>query len=250
MSIQQEKLKAIADKIRKKTGETDLIKPNDFVNKIDDVYEAGMSDIVDNINGMYRFFTNGQNMELLPYVIKHDWKGRTINMQYAFQDNKLIEEFTPPKNIKVTSPHGMLAGCSNLKTVSGLDKMIIGTVLTGLFSGCTSLRNAGTLNFENVQYAKETFVNCSKLEEVRITGTITCEYTTGGLYLGACTLLSRESIESIVNHLSDTIGMTLTLSTTAVNSAFETSTGAKDGATSDEWLALTGTKTNWTITLS
>lgn len=40
MSIMQEKFKAIADKIREKLSITDLIKPNDFVNKIDDVYDA------------------------------------------------------------------------------------------------------------------------------------------------------------------------------------------------------------------
>ena len=41
MSIQQEKFKEIADAIRKKTGTTDLIKPNDFANKINDVHRAG-----------------------------------------------------------------------------------------------------------------------------------------------------------------------------------------------------------------
>lgn len=40
LTIMQEKFKAIADKIREKLGITDLIKPNDFVNKIDDVYDA------------------------------------------------------------------------------------------------------------------------------------------------------------------------------------------------------------------
>ena len=41
MSYQQQKFKAIADKIREYTGTTDLIIPNDFALKIDDVYEAG-----------------------------------------------------------------------------------------------------------------------------------------------------------------------------------------------------------------
>lgn len=41
MSIQQGKFKQIADKIREKLGTQDLIKPSDFVNKIDDVYKAG-----------------------------------------------------------------------------------------------------------------------------------------------------------------------------------------------------------------
>ena len=41
MSIMQEKFKAIADKIREKLDITELIKPNDFADKIDDVYAAG-----------------------------------------------------------------------------------------------------------------------------------------------------------------------------------------------------------------
>lgn len=245
MSIQQEKLKAIADKIRYKTGETNLIKPNDFVNKIDDVYESGMLDIVDNIDGMYRFFTNGQNMELLPYVIKHDWKGRTINMQYAFQDNKLIEEFTPPKNIKVTSPHGMLSGCSNLKTVSGLDKMIIGIVLTDLFHGCTSLEDAGTLNFEGVTAASRPFQNCTALKEIRILGNIGLSVS-----FGESIVLSKESIISIVEALGNNVtGKTLTLSQTAVN-AIDWNDTVIDGVTYNTWEEVIGARNNWTITLS
>ena len=54
-----------------------------------------------------------------------------------------------------------------------------------------------------------------------------------------------------MNILSDTAsGKTLTLSLTAVNNAFETSAGAKDGSTSAEWTALVDAKTNWTITLT
>ena len=51
--------------------------------------------------------------------------------------------------------------------------------------------------------------------------------------------------------LTDTAsGKTITFSKTAVNKAFETSAGANDGSTSAEWLALVGTKPNWTISLA
>lgn len=54
------------------------------------------------------------------------------------------------------------------------------------------------------------------------------------------TLLSKASIESIINALSTTTsGLTVTLSETAVNNAF----------TAEEWDALEATKTNWTISL-
>lgn len=63
--------------------------------------------------------------------------------------------------------------------------------------------------------------------------------------------LSRQSIESFINVLSTaTSGLTITFSLEAVNKAYETSTGANDGSTSTEWLALVATKPNWTIALA
>ena len=62
--------------------------------------------------------------------------------------------------------------------------------------------------------------------------------------------LTKASITSIINALSSTTsGLSVTLSKTAVNTAFETSTGANNGSISTEWSALVATKTNWTINL-
>ena len=63
--------------------------------------------------------------------------------------------------------------------------------------------------------------------------------------------LSKDSIISIINALSTaTSDLPITLSITAVNNAFETSPGAADGSTSEEWTALIATKPNWTISLA
>lgn len=68
--------------------------------------------------------------------------------------------------------------------------------------------------------------------------------------LSRCSKLTKESTTSVINALSITVSeQTLTLSSVAVKKAFETSEGANDGNTSAEWLALIGTKTNWTISL-
>lgn len=64
------------------------------------------------------------------------------------------------------------------------------------------------------------------------------------------TKLTKASITSIINALSITAtSKSVTFSKEAVNKAFETSEGAKDGSTSAEWLALIATKDNWTISL-
>ena len=90
------------------------------------------------------------------------------------------------------------------------------------------------------------FSSCGALEEVRFNGTI----GTSTLNLQWSTKLSKASIENIVSCLSTTTnGLTVTLSKTSVNKAFETSEGANDGTTSAEWLALVATRSNWTISL-
>ena len=72
-----------------------------------------------------------------------------------------------------------------------------------------------------------------------------------GLDTSACTLLDKESIISVINTLSaETNSLSVTLSKTAVDKAFETSEGANNGSTSTEWTTLIGTKSNWTISLA
>lgn len=62
---------------------------------------------------------------------------------------------------------------------------------------------------------------------------------------------SKEGIISTVNALSNaTSGLSVGFGLNNVNKAFETSEGANDGSTSEEWLNLVATKPNWTIRLS
>ena len=94
------------------------------------------------------------------------------------------------------------------------------------------------------------FNNCTSLKNITFEGTIG-----KNIDFQYSPLLSKASIENIVSCLSTTAtGQTLTLSLTAVNNAFETSSGAADGSTSQEWINLITPKSNtydglWTITL-
>ena len=90
------------------------------------------------------------------------------------------------------------------------------------------------------------FQNLSKLTHMIVEGVI----GKSGFNVQWATSLDKESLTSIVNCLSaTTTGLTITLSLTAVNKAFETSEGAKDGSTSTEWTSLTSAHQNWTISL-
>lgn len=97
---------------------------------------------------------------------------------------------------------------------------------------------------ESVSY-RTCFVKSNALTNLTIEGTI----GKNGFDV-SWSPLSKASIISIVNALSDTTtGLTVTLRLAAVNTAFETTAGAADGSTSEEWTALIATKPNWTINL-
>ena len=90
-----------------------------------------------------------------------------------------------------------------------------------------------------------TFYNLPKLEEITFEGVIA-----SSINMACSEVLTKESIINIINVLSGTAnGLTLTLYKTAVNNAFETSEGLGNGTTSQEWLNLIATKSNWTISL-
>ena len=65
-----------------------------------------------------------------------------------------------------------------------------------------------------------------------------------------CINLTKQSFINIVNVLSaNTSGLTITLPLNRIKKVFETSSGANDGNTNEEWLNLIATKPNWTINL-
>lgn len=110
--------------------------------------------------------------------------------------------------------------------------------LSATFNGCTNLKKCMHINCDMVYDFTNAFNNCTSLEELPLTGVI----IRGGLNLQWSTKLNKESITSVINCLSSgTSGLTVTLSLTAVNNAFE---GGRDGT---EWQTLIATKPNWTI---
>ena len=98
-----------------------------------------------------------------------------------------------------------------------------------------------------------TFSECYALENITIKG-----YFIGDVYFHWSKNLSKASIISIINALSDNVsGRTLQLSKTAADNAFpcmwdNSQTGETENVgcnVNGEWLDLTASKSNWTITL-
>lgn len=119
-----------------------------------------------------------------------------------------------------------------------------GVYMNNTFNGCTNLKRIPLLRVNESTTYRQTFLSCGNLEALAIEGII----GQNGLNLQWSTKLSKASIISIINALSTTTsGLSVTLSKTAVNTAFED--GNATGSESQEWETLIATKPNWTINL-
>jgi hypothetical protein len=113
------------------------------------------------------------------------------------------------------------------------------------FDYCAKMERLIGVNVAETTTFNRGFLNCYALRELTMFGTL------GQTVSFAQSPLNKASIENIIDILSSTAsGKTLTLKLSAVQKAFETSEGANDGNTSEEWMTLAASKSNWTITLS
>lgn len=204
------------------------------------------------------------------------FNGTRTDYECAFKSWSM-ESFTPkykviPGNVQ-NGAHRLFQFCQNLKSVAAAYVDLSNVPADGLrelFSGCYALEKIEDIKIPANTNHYATFYNCAKLhtvEKIRCSAScswdsafVSCgelvnitfegEIGQSGLDLQWSSKLSRASIESVITALSASAnGKSVTLSKTAVDTAFETSSGSADGATSAAWLSLIGTKTNWTVSL-
>lgn len=102
------------------------------------------------------------------------------------------------------------------------------------------------LKSDGSQTIGDAFKWCFYLQNIVIEGTI----GQNGLSFQWASKLSKNSIYSVMNALSTTTsGLSITLSLTAVQKAFESGLNYNDGATTREFLALRNSRSNWTINM-
>ena len=167
----------------------------------------------------------------------------------------------------LTNIHEIFSNCSFSEITLYAPKAKSGY---GPFGWSQKLETINLTLSDDFEYSS-TFAACHKLKNLTIGNKITKK----GFDVQHATELSKESIlgkeateeqietgtnlvllkdkyyyGGIFGALSDTTtALTVTLSKTAVNNAFETAKGNADGSTSEEWAALIATKQNWTISL-
>ena len=265
MSVQQDKFKVIADKIREKTGTTEGIKPNDFANKIDDVYEQGKTD---ENKVWWDIITVNGTRTFLEYMFRN-WDCEYIRPPYKLTA-KIAPNITQSRAMHVFSHNPSLlcvekeyfdfSECTTSDTSSNVglyytfsrcpklkyieDIGLPAGYLYNTYASCSSLEKIEMIRMNKSTGNYQAFSGCNSLVYVRFEGEI------GKSITFSSSPLDKDSITDIINHLcadTDVTGQTLTLNLDAVKKAFETSEGANNGNASKEWADLKATKTNWTI---
>lgn len=137
---------------------------------------------------------------------------------------------------------------SSIKRLGCLDLTKVGTdssyYLQGLFIGSSIITIDEIIVKSTTLFHSGSFQNCTKLKDITFSGEIGCNLNFQH------SPLTMASIASIVDNLSTTAsGKTVTFKKSAVNKAFETSSGANDGSTSEYWTTLIQPYSNWTISL-
>ena len=255
MSV-NEKMTAIADAIRSKTGETEKLTLDAMAQAIPGIYDKGVGD------GNDLFWDLFQN------------HGKRTAYNAAFVTSGFVH-LDPKYPINATNADNMMSQSRQLESVNWekfnlsnagslysafahCDKLKRVDTALGISNGTATLMNSlarQSIGLESIQkiYAepvyvwKQSFEGCTALTHVIFSGTIGAN----GLDLRWSAKLDKESLESIIETLSsETTGLSITLSKAAVENAFPPYIDGEDIYDNLDWISLINTKQNWTINLA
>lgn len=229
MLVKNGTLLDIADAVRAATGETNGLKLGDMPEKIGEVFEAGAQ--------------AGRKSEYDEFWDALQSNGERRNYWGAFcsWDDSIFK----PKYPIIAKANKSMFYLSTITFCPSLDLTLASNV-ENIFDYASKIITIEkiVLKKDGSQGFYKGFASCKSLVNLTFEGVIGKTLSIGE------SPLSKDSILNILSVLSsDSTSQTLTLSLSAVNNAFETSPGAADGSTSEEWLALANTKPNWTVSL-
>ena len=249
------------DKIREKTETAEPIKSGEFAGKVEDVYNEGLVEGIEQgaVNEKKRWWgiyqENGNRTDCANMFSGKGWNDQTFAPLYdiTIGSNPLngymtfrycgvadIEKALKDNGVKIVINGGDLQLTFNSMMTQILGEIYFNAPITAMmqtfaYSNYLQEIRSALLVTESTIYSSA-FEGCGALKEVRFIGTI----GQNGLNFQWSTKLSRASFISVFKALSDsTSGLSATFSKTAVEAAFST----------EEWEALKATKPNWTINL-
>lgn len=252
-AIDERTLGSIADAIRQHGGDfvgkdkmTTLEMARD---KIPLVYHKGCSDgISQGIDiGKEQGIAEGRQAEYDRFWDMYQDNGKRRNYNVGYGGTGWTDETYNPKYDMICNGSAQtMYGNSRITTTKRLIDWSAVTNTSYAFSNCPLMIEIVMLVVsETTPFHSTTFSGLTNLVDMRMGGTVG-----DGLDISNSTKLNKASHLSIFGCISTTAAITVTVSRTAVNKAFETATGANDGSTSQEWNDLVATRPNATIVLA
>lgn len=248
MSV-NEKMTAIADALRDKTGKTEKLTLAQIPTEIDDVYEAGKKAEQDSFWSSYTG-TSGKGKDWRRKFANPSWVDEIFNPPFTkitatlyagsmFQNSGIKDGLKKLTEIDISETNVDTSSMSNWAAASSCTyfpvlKFPSSCDLYQVFNWCQLLVTIEKLVIDETNTFLNTFNNCISLQNIIVDGII-------GASIGfPHSPLTRESITNVIEHLSETAtGKTVTFKKSAKEAAF----------TEDEWAELTSTKPNWTFSL-
>ncbi|MBR2500162.1 MAG: hypothetical protein IKB60_03690 [Clostridia bacterium] len=217
----------------------------------DSVYEKGKDDQLDYF--WETFQEKGARQEWAGAFKNSWWNDNTFRPKYLIAPTNADSIFSNSAITNGELLRGKLDLSKNTNGYSNFYAAKFKTLPPLDFSSCTKIANGFGNNFSLTKIEKlilndegtTTFsgpvFHCPSLSYIRFEGVIGNTVT-----MSACPL-SKDSIKSVLEHLSKTAsGQTLTLKKTAVNNAFGINV-TNESTYTDEWLSLINSVPNWTL---
>lgn len=255
MSV-NEKMTAIAHEIRAKTGKTEKLTLDAIADSVEQIWQAGAAMGRDALWDAIQDYGRRTNYT----AAFNEWEGaEAILPKYPVRSYTLYETFrlcsnaTSLPTVTCANADGIFNACycayTDCRRVKTIDYDIYnkasGSLAWGYaFRNCRELVRIQKLGIQENQGFTNTFDGCLALQELRIDGVI----GQNGLDLRWSRMLSRESILSVVQALSDTTnGLSVTFSAEAVDREFNED--GLPGSHTSAWNNVLESKSNWNIQL-
>ena len=245
----------IAQKLSRAKNDYDAVKEAGIAQGKQEQYDAFWDAYQQNGNRtVYSFAFSGYGFNADTFYPKYDIipSGYNQNVFYGWSGGKVtlnlkqrLEECGVKLDTSKATFMGSMFGYGTFSVIPEIDCTGITTNSSSVFYEAWAhlQKIEKIITKEDVTYDKW-FRNDIALKEITFEGVIG-----QNIDFSSCPL-TKASIENIIEHLSTTAsGKTLTLKQSAVDKAFENSSGTNDGSGSTAWANLIATRTNWTISL-
>ena len=199
--VDNEKLTALADAIREKTGSSDSLTIDQMKTAIEGISVGGgegntLKKLLDNTKSTMYLFYNYQGTSVDDFFQYNDTSNVT-NMSYMFYNCRKLETIPLLNTSKVTNMDNMLRDCRSLTTIPLLDTSSV-TAMNSAFSSCKALKSFPLLDTSSVTNINSMFSNCDELETIPLLDMISITDQNNANYIVSnCKKLTNLTLKNI-----------------------------------------------------